>query len=151
MKWKLFNEANLRVLADLGFLLILFLILAYLFSLTAWADGTTTMLPGEDASSKMKSAGILMHFIDTGLFRWAARVLAGICIFAAGWNLKEMRFGPAFISLISAILFGTAPTWVRNIFTLGDSDSVFTSYQVDPGPLLVEIPPENTQEVSKNA
>lgn len=89
-------------------------------------------LPGEDAANKMESAGTLMHFIDTGLFRWAARILAGLCVFGAGWNLKEMRFGPAFISLISAILFGTAPTWVKNIFTLGASDSVFSSNSITP-------------------
>jgi hypothetical protein len=89
----------------------------------AWADGVR--LPGEDASSKMESAGTLLRFVDTGLFRWVARLLAGLCILAAGWNLKEMRFAPAFISVIAAILFGTAPTWVKNIFTIGGADSVF--------------------------
>ena len=83
-------------------------------------------LPGEDISAKMESAGTLLRFVDTGIFKWTARVLAGLCIFGAGWSLKEMRFGPAVISMIAAILFGTAPTWVKNIFSIGGADSVFS-------------------------
>ena len=93
----------------------------------ALADSTT--LPGVDASSQMESAGTLLRFIDTGIFKWGARLLAGLCIFGAAWSLKEGRYGPAVISVISAILFGTAPTWVRDIFTVGGSDSVFSSVQ----------------------
>lgn len=107
-------------------ILILLTIFIFTYAFPALADGTR--LPGEDASAKMESAGTLLRFVDTGIFKWAARVLAGLCIFGAGWNLKEMRFGPAFISMIAALLFGTAPTWVKNIFTIGGSDSVF-SYQ----------------------
>lgn len=144
MKFKALADFDFRssflslvhLLAQFTIILIVFMTLAYLFSaLAAFAD-TGVNLPGDDASSKMKSAGTLMHFIDTGLFRWIARILAGICIFAAGWNLKEMRFGPAFISLISAILIGTAPMWVKNIFSLGDSDSVFSSFQGSPNTRL---------------
>jgi len=83
-------------------------------------------LPGEDISAKMESAGTLLRFVDTGIFKWTARILAGLCIFGAGWSLKEMRFGPAVISMIAAILFGTAPTWVKNIFSIGGADSVFS-------------------------
>ena len=99
------------------------LMLVNAFSLFALADGVR--LPGEDASAKMESAATLLRFIDTGLFKWSARILAGLCIFSAGWSLKEMRFGPAVISLVAAILFGTAPTWVKNIFSISGSDSVF--------------------------
>ena len=88
--------------------------------------GEPIRLPGDDPTTQMTSAGALVHFIDTGLFRWAARILAGICIFSAGWHLKEMQFGPAIISIVAAILFGTAPTWVRNIFEVGGADSVFS-------------------------
>jgi hypothetical protein len=107
--------------------LFLCLIVSALHGHTVLAD--VTSLPGDDASSKMESAGTLLRFIDTGIFKWAARVLAGLCIFGAAWNLKEARFGPAVISIVSAILFGTAPTWVKNIFTIGGSDSVFTEIE----------------------
>ena len=94
-------------------------------SIPSFADAT--ILPGEDASSKMESAGTLLRFIDTGVFKWGARLLAGLCIFGSAWSLKEGRYGGAIISVISAILFGTAPTWVKNIFAVGGSDSVFSS------------------------
>ncbi|MGK5083726.1 hypothetical protein WDW37_10520 [Bdellovibrionota bacterium FG-1] len=96
----------------------------------ALADGR---LPGEDISAKMESAGTLLRFVDTGIFKWTARVLAGLCIFGAGWSLKEMRFGPAVISMIAAILFGTAPTWVKNIFSIGGADSVFSMQERETG------------------
>lgn len=107
----------------LGAVLFLFLLLLLLSHLS-FADAT--MLPGDDMSSKMESAGTLLRFVDTGLFKWGARVFAGLCIFGTAWNLKEGRYGPALISLISAILFGTAPMWVRNIFSASGSDSVFS-------------------------
>ena len=109
------------------FLCFLVLVLLYFaaHSHLSFADSTT--LPGDDASSKMESAGTLLRFIDTSIFKWGARLLAGLCIFGAAWSLKEGRYGGAIISVISAILFGTAPTWVKNIFTVGGSDSVFSS------------------------
>ena len=116
-------------------LLLLVLLVVAFHAHPVFADGTT--LPGEDASSKMESAGTLLRFIDTGIFKWAARLLAGICLFGAGWSLKEGRYGPAFISVISAILFGTAPSWVKNIFALGGSDSVFTSSELHSPTRLV--------------
>ncbi len=124
------NFKNFYFSNHLQFLLILFgvLTLVYLFSFFALADGVR--LPGEDASAKMESAATLLRFVDTGLFKWTARLLAGLCIFSAGWSLKEMRFGPAVISLIAAILFATTPTWVKNLFSIGNSDSVFSS--LDP-------------------
>lgn len=94
----------------------------------ALADGR---LPGEDVSAKMESAGTLLRFVDTAIFKWTARVLAGLCICGAGWSLKEMRFGPAVISMVAAILFGTAPTWVKNIFSIGGADSVFSMSRPD--------------------
>lgn len=127
MNFKNFIQDSFAVLLlMLGFLIIAFMT-AELASVMAMAD---TRLPGDDPSSKMEAAATLLRFIDTGLFKWSARILAGLCIFSAGWNLKEMRFGPAVISLVAAILFGTAPTWVKNIFSIGGSDSVFAV--VDP-------------------
>lgn len=97
-------------------------------------------LPGQDVSSQMESAGTLLRFIDTGIFQWTARILAGLCIFGAGWSLKEMRFGPAVIAVVAAILFGTAPTWVKNIFSIGGSNSVFSQSQtVAPNALAARV------------
>ena len=84
-----------------------------------------TRLPGTDASDKLEAAGTLLRLIDTGLFKWGARIFAGICIMSAAWALKEQRFGIAIICIVGAIIFGTAPTWVKNIFDIGGGDSVF--------------------------
>ena len=84
-----------------------------------------TRLPGTDASDKLQMAGTLLQLIDRGVFSWAARVFSGLCIFSSAWALKEQRFGIAVICIIGAVMFGTAPTWVKNVFAIGGSDSVF--------------------------
>jgi hypothetical protein len=94
------------------------------------AMASTAHLPGEDASSKMEAAGTLLRFIDTGLFKWGARLFAGICVLTAAWLLKEMRFGAAVVCVIAALIFGTAPKWVKNIFEISDEQSLFSmNYQ----------------------
>ncbi len=82
-------------------------------------------IPGSDASDKLEAAGTVLRLIDTALFKWGARIFAGICIMSAAWSLKEQRFGVAVICIIGAMLFGTAPTWVKNLFSITGSDSVF--------------------------
>lgn len=89
-----------------------------------------TRLPGADASDKLEAAGTLLKLIDTGLFKWGARIFTGICVMAAGWAVKEQRFGTAVICIVGALLFGTATMWVKNIFEISGGDSVF-SYQGD--------------------
>lgn len=89
----------------------------------------STHLPGEDASDKLEAAGTLLKILDTGLFKWGARIFAGICIMSAAWSLKEQRFGIAIICVVGAIVFGTAPKWVKNIFDIGDNQSLFAAYQ----------------------
>ncbi|MGE0175129.1 MAG: hypothetical protein AB7T49_20205 [Oligoflexales bacterium] len=84
-----------------------------------------TSLPGSDASDKLEAAGTLLRLLDTALFKWGARIFAGICIMSAAWSLKEQRFGIAIICIVGAMIFGTAPTWVKNIFSIGASDSIF--------------------------
>lgn len=83
-------------------------------------------IPGTDASDKLEAAGTVLRLLDTALFKWGARLLAGVCIMSAAWSLKEQRFGIAVICIIGALLFGTAPTWVKNIFSITGSDSVFS-------------------------
>lgn len=92
-----------------------------------------TRLPGADASDKLEAAGTLLRLIDTGLFQWGARIFAGICIMSAAWALKEQRFGIAIICVVGAVIFGTAPTWVKNIFSIGGSNSVFGQVAPDDG------------------
>jgi hypothetical protein len=82
-------------------------------------------LPGSDASDKLEAAGTLLRLLDTALFKWGARIFAGICIMSAAWSLKEQRFGVAIICIVGALIFGTAPTWVQNIFSIGTGDSIF--------------------------
>ncbi len=98
-------------------------------------------LPGADESDKLEAAGTLLRLIDTGLFKWGARIFAGLCIMAAAWSLKEQRFGVCVICIVAAIIFGTAPTWVKNIFNMGGTDSIF-SLNAPPSHTLV-LPSSN--------
>lgn len=93
-------------------------------------------LPGEDASDKLEAAGTLLRILDTGLFKWGARIFAGICIMSSAWALKEQRFGIAIICVVGAIIFGTAPTWVKNIFEIGGNQSLFSNMLPQAGEFL---------------
>lgn len=114
-RWKL--GAVLCILIGLGILAWL-----CLFGPEVFAQ---TRLPGADASDKLEAAGTLLRLIDTGLFSWGSRIFAGICIMSAAWALKEQRFGIAIICVVGAVIFGTATTWVKNVFSISGSDSVF--------------------------
>lgn len=106
-----------------GLLILLgFVVLLILFGPEVFAQAR---LPGSDASDKLEAAGTLLRLIDTGLFSWGSRIFAGICIMSSAWALKEQRFGIAIICVVGAVIFGTAPTWVKNIFAIGGSSSVF--------------------------
>lgn len=113
------KKVSLLLLAMVGFI-----IFAFLFGPDAYSQAR---LPGTDASDKLEAAGTLLRLIDTGLFKWGARIFAGICIMSSAWALKEQRFGIAIICIVGAVIFGTAPTWVKNIFDIGGGDSVFSS------------------------
>ncbi len=82
-------------------------------------------IPGADAADKLEAAGTVLRIVDTALFKWGARLFAGISILSAGHNLKEQRFGVAIICIISAIILGTAPVWVENIFSIGGGNGIF--------------------------
>lgn len=85
-----------------------------------------TRIPGADASDKLEAAGTLLRIVDSVLFSWGARIFAGLCVMSAGWNLKEQRFGLAVLCVVAAIVLGTAPTWVKNIFDIGGGGGVFS-------------------------
>jgi hypothetical protein len=84
-------------------------------------------IPGTDESDQLEAAGTLLRMVDSMLFSWGARLFAGLCILSAAWHLKEQRFGLAVVCSAAAILFGTAPMWVRNIFDIGGGRGVFSS------------------------
>ena len=98
---------------------------ALVFCYSLGLDAAPTKLPGADVSDKLEAAGTILHIIDTGLFKWGARIFAGICVMSSAWSLKEQRFGIAIISIVGAIIFGTSTMWVKNIFSIGGGDSVF--------------------------
>jgi len=104
---------------------VLIALIAHYIGEIAFAQGSH--LPGTDASDKLEAAGTLLRLLDTAIFKWGARILAGLCIASAGWSLKEQRFGIAVICIVGAIVIGTAPTWVKNIFSIGTSDSIFAN------------------------
>ena len=85
-----------------------------------------THIPGQDASDKLEAAGTLLRIVDSVLFSWGARIFAGLCVMSAGWNLKEQRFGIAILCIVAAIVLGTAPTWVKNIFDIGGGGGIFS-------------------------
>ncbi|MBM4253409.1 MAG: hypothetical protein FJ146_15680 [Deltaproteobacteria bacterium] len=100
----------------------------YLFSPDVFAAGRGVSLPSggdADAASKLEVAGTLLRLIDTALFKWGARLFAGLCIMSAAWALKEQRVGIAIVAVLGALIFGTATTWVHNIFSISGGDSIF--------------------------
>lgn len=92
-------------------------------------------LPGTDQSDKLQAAGTLLRIIDSALFSWGARIFAGLLILNAGVCLKNQAFGLAFISIIGAIMVGTAPMWVKNIFDMGGG--TLFSMMTQPGIIYV--------------
>lgn len=102
------------------FLVVLGLLL--LFSTQSWAQ---VRIPGSDESAKLKAAGTLLMLIDTALFVWLARIFAGLCVLSAGWLIKEQKFGPAVVCVLGALIIGTSPMWVQNIFEIGGGGGVF--------------------------
>ncbi len=106
------------------FLFLVFaVIILWLLHAQAYAGAR---IPGSDASDKLEAAGTLLRIVDSVLFSWGARIFAGLCVMSAGWHLKEQRFGFALLCIGSAIIFGTAPIWVKNIFDIGGGGGIFT-------------------------
>jgi hypothetical protein len=113
---------TLSVLISVTFTVLLIYLVVH--SVPSFAG--VTHLPGEDASDKLEAAGTLLKVLDTAIFKWGARILAGVCIMSSAWALKEQRFGIAVICVVGAIIFGTASKWVKNIFDVGDNQSLFS-------------------------
>ncbi len=91
----------------------------------AFAGGLT--VPGDtNATDKLTAAGTLLHIVDSFLFVFGARIMAGLAVLGAGWNLKEQRFAMAIICVLAAIVIGTVLMWIANIFAMGGG-SIFTN------------------------
>ena len=82
-------------------------------------------IPGTDQSAKLQTAGTLLMLVDTALFVWLAKIFAGLCILSSGWLIKEQKFGPAVICVVGALIIGTSPAWVLNIFEISGGGGVF--------------------------
>lgn len=106
------------------YLLLLFMLGAIALMIAAPDAFSQARLPGSDESGKLQAAGTLLRILDVSVFTWGARLCAGVMVFSAGLNLKEQRFGIAVICVIGALVVGTAPMWVANIFEIGGG-SVF--------------------------
>ena len=96
---------------ELPIFLSLIAIIACLMMMSSSAFANIPRLPGSDQMDKLTAAGSLLKF--------GARLMAGLAVLGAGWNLKEQRFGIAIVCIIAAIVIGTAPMWVKNIFDIG--------------------------------
>jgi hypothetical protein len=92
----------------------------------AASSGALLAQGGGDSIEKLGALKDLLGIIDSGLFHWVARLMAGLCILSAGWALKEQKFSVAVVCLLGAMLFGTAVKWVKNVFSMGgDAKGVF--------------------------
>lgn len=76
-------------------------------------------LPGTDQFDKMTAAGDLLRIIDSAMFTYGARLLAGLAVLGAGWSLKEHKFILFSIGIVAAIIIATIPMWVQNLFDIG--------------------------------
>lgn len=114
-----FTEDHKQNILNTLLKIIYFSLLYFAFSKLEFGFAAAGRLPGEDVSNQLEAAGTLLRVVDTALFAWGARLFAGMAILSAGWALKEQRFGVAAICCLAAVLIGTAPTWVKNIFEIG--------------------------------
>ena len=121
--WKQFWISALLLAAWLLFNAIF--IYALFHSHNALAD-TASIPSGDDGVKQLTAAGTLLKILDIGIFQWGARIFAGLCIMSSAWSLKEQRFGVAVICIVGAILFGTAPKWVANLFAIGGNQGIFS-------------------------
>lgn len=91
------------------------------------ATGATLPDTSTADMTKFTAAGTLMGIVDSFLFSIGARLLAGVAILGAAWNLKEQRFAMAIICIFAAVMMGTIPMWVKNIFSLdSNAGSIFS-------------------------
>lgn len=102
-----------------GWVLVLMIMIYILMVLISPAEASVAKIPGSDQSDKLEAAGSLLRIVDTAIFSWASRIFAGVLILNAGLSLKNQAFGLAAISIVGALVVGTVPMWVSNIFDMG--------------------------------
>ena len=119
MRKNLWKKIVLFCESELVIILVMIVIVACLLTLCSSAHANIPRLPGTDAMDQLTAAGTLLRLVDSVLFKFGARLMAGLCVLGAGWNLKEQRFGISILCIVAAIIIGTAPMWVKNIFDMG--------------------------------
>lgn len=124
---KVFPNPNPNPRDEWFWALMFFFVVCLLLHAQAYG---ATRIPGTDASDKLEAAGTLLRIVDSILFSWGARLFAGLCVMSAGWHLKEQRFGMTILCVVAALVFGTAPIWVRNIFEIGGGGGIFSQAAV---------------------
>jgi hypothetical protein len=87
----------------------------------ALAETIPTLGGDANGISKLTAAGTLLRIVDSFVFSFGARLMAGLAVLGAGWNLKEQRFAMAIICIFAAIMMGTVPMWIKNIFEMDGS------------------------------
>ncbi len=120
------NETK-QYMSPRAYLLIQFLLLgAGILILLLVADASwAANLPGSDRSQDLEAAGTLLRIVDTALFAWMARLVAGVLVLSSVLALKNQQFGASFMLIAGAIIAGTVPMWVKNIFTIGGGGTLF--------------------------
>lgn len=120
------KQLGLSVVMMAGWFLFNGIVIYVLFHSTAYASGSGSLPSGTDETGQLTAAATLLNILDVGIFKWGARLFAGLCIMSSAWALKEQRFGVAVICIVGAILFGTAPKWVANLFAIGGNQGIFS-------------------------
>ncbi|MFK7823632.1 MAG: hypothetical protein AB8G05_05720 [Oligoflexales bacterium] len=91
----------------------------YFFFLPGFLEAAGINLPeGTKKLEDLTAASTLLRMIDSAIFKFGARILAGLSVLAAGWNLKEQRFGMAIVCIFGAVVMGTVPMWIKGIFEI---------------------------------
>ena len=89
--------------------------IAVLLGSSALAD-TVGRLPGDDVSDKMAASGTMLKLIDTWVFIWGSKIIAGFFFLGSLWSFKEQRIGHGVICLSCAAACAFTPALVRNLF-----------------------------------
>ena len=67
-------------------MLAIFIATAIVLFVSIDALANIPRLPGSDQMDKLTAAGDLLRLVDSFLFKFGARLMAGLAVLAAGWN-----------------------------------------------------------------
>ena len=78
-----------------------------------------TLPSGTGDVDNLDAAFSLIAITDSLIFKYGARILAGVAILSGAIALKNSNFGQAGLMIAAAIVIATSPTWVENLFKIG--------------------------------